>query len=111
MKKQILTAAAVLFAVAAFAQAPRQTSAAAPRDKRNDMKDMRHDIRDKRHDQRLRHYELKHHDYAEAKKETKDIRADNKDIHGDTKDLKRDGVKHPVKRADRQINRRNHDRK
>lgn len=111
MKKQILTAAAILFAVAAFAQTPQQTATAANGDRKNDMKDMRHDIRDKRHDERLRRYELKHHDYAEAKKETKDIRADNKDIRGDAKDLKGDGIKHPVKRADRQIYRRNHDRK
>ena len=47
----------------------------------------------------------------QRKAETKDIKADKKNIAGDTKDLKNDGVKHPVKRAHRQIHRQNVHRK
>ena len=34
---------------------------------------------------------------------SKDIKADKKDIASDAKTLKSEGVKHPVKRAERQI--------
>lgn len=105
MKKVILTMCVGLFTAGAFAQTTAPTIAAA--DKHQDMKDLRKDVRDERHDQKLKTYELKHGDKAEAKAETKDIKADKKDIHGDVKDLKGDGVKHPLKRADRQIHRQN----
>ena len=103
MKKVILTLLVAMLTAGAFAQ----TTTPAKTDKQNDMKDLRKDVRDTRHDKRLKAYELKHGDKAEAKAETKDIKADNKDIKGDVKDLKQDGVKHPLKRADRQIHRQN----
>jgi Ni/Co efflux regulator RcnB len=103
MKKVILTLLVAMLTAGAFAQ----TTTPATTDKQKDMKDLRKDVRDTRHDKRLKAYELKHGDKTEAKAETKDIKADNKDIKGDVKDLKQDGVKHPLKRADRQIHRQN----
>lgn len=104
MKKLTIAVVAVLLSIGAFAQitTPPQS------DKKQDIKDVRHDVKDVRHDKRLRHYELKHGDKAEAKKQTKDIRADKRDLKGDAKDLRKDGVKHPIKRASKQIHRHNH---
>ncbi|MEO9022343.1 MAG: hypothetical protein ABI237_13235 [Ginsengibacter sp.] len=110
MKKTILTLFIGLLTAGAFAQTTAPATAAS-KDKHNDMKDLRKDVKDVRHDKKLRTYELKHHDKAEAKAETKDIKADNKDMHSDVKDLKHDGVKHPLKRADKQIHRQNVHRK
>lgn len=104
MKKVTLTLLiAMFFAIGAFAQ----TTTPKTTDKKQDMKDLRKDDREVRHDKRLRNYELKHGDKAEAKAETKDIQADKKDMAGDVKDLKKDGVKHPLKRANKQIHRQN----
>jgi hypothetical protein len=105
MKKTILTLFIGLLTAGVFAQTTTPTPAST--DKHNDMKDLKKDVRDVRHDKKVRAYEVKHHDKAEAKAETKDIKADNKDINGDVKDLKKDGVKHPLKRADKQIHRQN----
>jgi Ni/Co efflux regulator RcnB len=105
MKKVILTLCVGLFTAAAFAQTTTPATAAA--DKKQDMKDLRKDVRDERHDKQLKTYEVKHGDKAEAKAETKNIKADKKDINGDVKDLRGDGVKHPLKHADRQIHRQN----
>lgn len=102
MKKIILTLLVAMFAAGAFAQTTTPQT-----DKKQDMKDLRKDDRDLRHDKRLRNYEAKHGDKAEAKAETKDIKKDKKDMTGDVKDLKADGVKHPMKRANRQIRRQN----
>ena len=104
MKKTILTLFVGLLTAGAFAQTTVPATAAS-KDKHNDMKDLRKDVRDEHHDRKLHTYDVKHHDKAEAKAETKDIKADKKDIHGDAKDLKSDGVKHPLKRADKQIHR------
>lgn len=109
MKKGILTLFVGLLTAGAFAQTT--TPAVANSDKHQDMKDLKKDVRDVRHDKKLKAYEVKHHDKVEAKAETKDIKGDKKDIHGDVKDLKKDGVKHPLKRADRQIHRQNVRRK
>jgi hypothetical protein len=102
MKKIILTAIATLFVLTAFSQTPANNA-----DKRQDMKDLRHDTRDIRHDKTQRHYDVTHHEYAAARHTTRDIHADKRDRYHDTKDLKRDGVKHPQLRADRQIHRQN----
>jgi len=110
MKKTILTLLVGILTTGAFAQTTAPATTAST-DKRKDMKDLRKDVRDERHDKKLRTYEVKHHDKAEAKAETKDINADKKDIHSDAKDLKNDGVKHPLKRADKQIHRQNVHRK
>ena len=106
MKKTILTLFIGLLTAGAFAQTTA-TPATASTDKHKDMKDMRKDERDVRHDQKLKAYDLKHHDKIKAKAETKNIKADKKDLHGDEKDLKNDGVKHPLKRAHKQIHRQN----
>jgi hypothetical protein len=103
MKKVILTLFAGLLTAGTFAQTTTPTTASA--DKHKDMKDLRKDVRDERHDKKLKTYELKHHDKVEAKAEAKDIKGDKKDINGDVKDLKHDGVKHPLKRANKQIHR------
>ena len=106
MKKLTLMVLTAMFTLGAFAQTTTTTQT----DKKQDMKDLRKDTRDIRHDKSLRTYEMKHGDKAEAKAETKNIKADKTDRKGDVKDLKADGVKHPMKRADRQIARQNHRR-
>ncbi|HEU5365400.1 MAG TPA: hypothetical protein VFU62_07705 [Hanamia sp.] len=103
MKKAILTLFVGLLTAGAFAQ----TTATASTDQHKDMKDLKKDVREVRHDKKLKAYEVKHGDKAEAKAENKDIKGDKKDIKGDVKNLKQDGVKHPLKRADRQIHRQN----
>lgn len=100
MKKITLTLLIAFLTAGVFAQTTTPSS-----DKKQDMKDMRKDIKDVRHDKAVRNRELKNGHPIAAKNETKDIRADKKDIHSDAKDLKQDGVKHPVKRAKRQIHR------
>jgi hypothetical protein len=67
------------------------------------MKDLRKDIRDKRADKVARAADIKAGDKTAAKAETADIKADKKDIQGDKKTLQSEGVKHPIRRADRQI--------
>ena len=42
-------------------------------------------------------------DKTEVKEIRKDIKEDRKDIKADAKDLRADGVKHPVRKAKRQI--------
>ena len=104
MKKLTLTVLTGMLAMGAFAQT---TATTAQTDKTQGMKDVRKDTRDIRHDKGIRHYEMKHGDKAEAKAETRDIKADKKDRAADAKNLKKDGIKHPVKRADKQIHREN----
>src|SRR5215831_17801479 len=99
MKKLVFLAIAAMLSIGAFAQTPTTSSS----DKKQDMKDLRKDIKDVRKDKKERKEDLKEGDKAGAKEETKDIRADKKDIKADAKDLKKDGVKHPIRRAKRQI--------
>lgn len=100
MKKLILASAIALFAMSSFAQLPVQNP-----DRRKDMKDMRKDMRSVRTDKMQRRQEIREGDKAEAKQLTKDIRTDKRDMRRDSRDLKGDGVKHPYKRAARQIRR------
>ncbi len=102
MKKVIVTLFMGLLTAGAFAQ-----TASPATDKQKDMKELKTDVRDVRHDKKERAADRKNGDVAEAKAETKDIKADKKDTKGDAKDLRKDGVKHPVKRADRQIHHAN----
>ncbi len=67
------------------------------------MKDMRKDIRDLKKDKKERAADIKAGDKDAAKLETGDIKADKKDIASDAKTLKSEGVKHPVRRAEKQI--------
>lgn len=99
MKKILFVSfAAFLFSVGAMAQ-----TTTPPSDKKSDMKDLTKDVRDLRKDKAARKKELKEGDKAEAKELGKDIKADKKDIKNEAKDLKADGVKHPLKRAQRRI--------
>jgi len=100
MKKLLsVIAGALLFSFTSMAQEPATKTG---------MKDMRKDIRDVRKDKRQRHEALENGNKAKAKKLTKDIKGDKKDINGDRKNLQSEGVKHPIKRADRQIHAANH---
>lgn len=110
MKKLTIAVTAVLLSFGAFAQTtiPSPTTTSAQTDKKQDMKDLRKDEKDVRHDKRMRKYELKHGEKAKANEETKGIRADNKGIKSDAQDLRKDGVKHPFKRADHQIHHHTH---
>lgn len=71
------------------------------------MKDMRKDIRDVRADKSARAADIAAGNKAAAKAETKDIKADKKDIQSDKKTLQREGVKHPIRRAKKQIHNAN----
>lgn len=107
MKKIILASlSALVFSLSAMAQ----TATPPASDKKEDMKELRKDIRDVHKDKAHRRHEIKEGDKASAKEITKDIRADKKDIREDANDLRADGVKHPVKKAEKQIlrARRNH---
>ena len=100
--KKFIFAAVMMMAVSLGASAQTTTG---NNDKKQDMKDLRKDIRDVRRDRKARREELKEGDKTSAKALTQDIRRDKKDIRSDAKDLREDGIKHPVKRADRQIHR------
>jgi hypothetical protein len=99
MKKITLFMLGALLTAGAFAQTP----ATAASDKKEDMKDLRKDIRDVRKDKRELLDAKKDGDKTEVKEIRKDIKEDRKDIKADAKDLRADGVKHPVRRAKRQI--------
>jgi Ni/Co efflux regulator RcnB len=100
MKKVILALMVAMFAAGAFAQTTTPKT-----DKKQDMKDLRKGDKEVRRDKRQRNYELKHGEKVAALAQTKDIKADKKNMAGDVKDLKKDGVKHPMKRANAQIHR------
>lgn len=100
MKKIILSLAIAFCTAGAFAQTTHPKA-----DQKKDMKDMRKDVKDMRTDKAIRHRELKNGHIVAAHHTTRDMRADKRDMHRNTRDLKADGVKHPVKRADRQIHR------
>ncbi len=107
MKKMILASlTALIFSLSAMAQ----TATPPASDKKEGMKELRKDLRNVHRDKAHRRHEIKEGDKANAKEITQDIRADKKDIREDAKDLRADGVKHPVKRAEKQIlrARRNH---
>ena len=102
MKKIVFpTVAALLFSLSAMSQ----TTTPPVSEKKEEMTDVRKDIRDIRKDKALRRKELKEGDKAAAKELTEGIKADKKDIRHDTRDLREDGVKHPVRRAEKQIHR------
>jgi hypothetical protein len=104
MKKVILTSVIALLGFGAFAQT---TTPPKVNDKQVDMKDLRKDIRDKRQDERQKVSDRKSGNKLGVKTMGKDIKRDNKDIKADARDLNRDGVKHPIRHADRQIHKQN----
>ena len=101
MKKVTLIFAGTLLTVITFAQQPVAT------ERKEGMKDLRKDIRKERQEKRERNADLREGKFGAARQETKEIRAEKRDIKEDAKELKEEGVKHPIKRADRQIHRQN----
>ena len=101
MKKITFIIAGSLLTIITFAQQPVAT------ERKEGMKDLRKDIRTERQEKRERNADLRQGKFGAAHHETKEIRADKRDINKDAKELKEDGVKHPIKRADRQIHRQN----
>ncbi|RTL48557.1 MAG: hypothetical protein EKK39_12375 [Sphingobacteriales bacterium] len=115
MKKTVfLLTTGLFFTIAAMAQtgatATTSTTTQNPAVK-SGMKDMRHDVRELRKDKRQRDEALENGNKAKANALGKDIRSDKKDINHDRKQLQSEGVKHPIKRADRQIHRQNMEHK
>ncbi|GHU74929.1 hypothetical protein FACS189461_0160 [Spirochaetia bacterium] len=109
MKKTVfLLTSGLFFTIAAMAQTGATTSTPTQNPAvKSGMKDMRHDVRDIRKDKRQRAEALENGNKAKANALGKDIRSDKKDMNQDRKQLQAEGVKHPVKRADRQIHRQN----
>lgn len=102
MKKLLFASMTILvFSMGAMAQSTTpQTS-----EKKEAMKDLRKDIRGMHKDRMALKNEIKEGDIEAAKALKKDINHGRNDIRQDARDLKEDGVKHPVKRAARQIHR------
>ena len=102
MKKIIFASlASLIFSMGAMAQTTTPPAA----DKQADMKNLRKDMRDAKKDKVQLKKEVKEGDKDAAKDIKKDLKTDKKDIKADAKDLRAVGVKHPVKRAERQIRR------
>lgn len=114
-KTKLLTLLLAFSSTVIFAQTPSQTpTTASPQtptiktEKQQDMKDLRHDIRSDRKERIIRKHDVKTGNTLGAKDATRDIKADNKDIASDRKELRSEGVKHPVRRAHREIRHRRH---
>ena len=102
MKKVIFIVAGAMLTLTTMAQITTT-----PTKKQIDSKDIRKDIREKRSDKRQLKADIKDGDKAAAKGEVREIKADNKEIRQDAKTLKSEGVKHPFRRADKQIHKIN----
>ena len=74
-------------------------------EKKVEMKDVRKDLKEIKKEKKERNADLKAGKIADAVKDTKEIKKDKKDVAKDAKDLKKEGVKHPIKRAEKQIRR------
>ena len=109
MKKSLLTSAAVLLAVAAFAQTTTAPATKTPltATEKAQMKTMREDIRAKDKAKAEAKYDVSKGEYAKAKTEIADARADHKDIVADRKELKSEGVKHPEYKAVKEVKKAN----
>lgn len=100
MKKSIIVAALFL------ATTIGMNAQTQPAPVKEGMKEMRHDVKQKRQDKRERKEALATGNQAAAQAEKKEIRSDKKEINADRKDLKAQGVKHPEKKAKKQIRRK-----
>ncbi len=98
MKKSFLLGLFALGSTVMFAQTT-------PSQKAQDMKEVRTDVRDLKKDEIARRADIKAGDKTAAQDVTPQIKADKKELAVDAKQAKADGVKHPVKRAKRQIHR------
>ncbi len=106
MKKMILcTTTALFMTVCLNAQTVSTANPVSPETKAG-MKDLRKDLRDVKKDRHHLNGEIKEGDKAGARAIGRDIRKDKKDIHEDAAALKGQGVKHPIKRAERQLRKR-----
>ena len=74
-------------------------------EKKVEMKDVRKDLKEIKKEKKDRNADLKAGKIADAAKDSKEIKKDKKDVAKDAKDLKKEGVKHPIKRAEKQIRR------
>ncbi len=102
MKKLLFVSiASFVFSMGAIAQSTTPPAS----EKKAAMKDLRKDVRGVHKDKAVLKNEVKEGDKEAAKALKKDINSDRKDIKQDAKYLKADGVKHPVKRAARQMRR------
>lgn len=102
MKKMILASVTVLlFSLSAMSQTTNPPVA----ETKEGMKELRKDIRDVRKDKAERRKEIKEGDKSAVKDLTNDIKTGKKEIRHDAKDLRKDGVKHPVRRAGKQLHR------
>ena len=72
-------------------------------EKKDDLKELRKNLRDLEKDKFLVRKEFKEGDISEVKDLRKDINADRKEIKRDVRDLKAEGVKHPIKKVERQV--------
>ena len=102
MKKLSLSIATMMFAMMLFAQDAQNPQTA------KQMTDLRKDIKDVRKDKVKRNMALRQGNKEEVKELNKGIKQDKQDIKDDAKNLKAEGVKHPIKRAERQIHRQHH---
>ena len=105
MKKIALLAFATTLSTVMFAQTTTPTPA--PTTKQEDMKNLRTDIRDKRQDERQKAADIKSGNTVAAAAEKQNIKTEKQDIKTDAANAKADGVKHPIRKADRQIHRHN----
>lgn len=102
MKKMIMAVAALLISTAVFAQKPQ------PVNKVKDMRVERHDIRKLHHDKTARNYAFKNHHKMAAHHFAKHVRADRKHLRKNSKALRHAGLRHPAKKAGRQVAYVNH---
>ncbi len=105
MKKIIFVSAICFLGIGAFAQTTTPTTVDT---KQQDMKDLRTDIRHKRQDEHQKSADVKDGNTVAAKSARHDIKVENKDIKTDANAARAKGVKHPIRRAHRQIHRQNH---
>jgi len=67
--------------------------------KKVDEKIVKTDLKDIKADKKDLKQDVKANDIADAKKDIKDLKADKKDLKQDVRQAKRDGIRHPIRRA------------
>ena len=105
MKKIIICSAAALVMTVSIKAQTTNTINQTSTEVNEGMKDLRGELRDVKKDKHKLRNKLKKGDYTGAKEIGKDIRSDKREIHQGVLAQKDDGVKHPVRHADRQMHR------